>query len=110
MESQENNHQLATMSKLRKLGFNDALQFRNGSLYNLTKKVNYDADEVHLYHEFRFEGMSNPDDLSILFAVEFSDGNKGTFTTPYGPKANPEVYEFMNSCAEKKINIGESDI
>jgi hypothetical protein len=37
------------------------------------------VDEYH-----RFEGMSNPDDNSIVFAISSSDGVKGTLVDAYG--------------------------
>jgi hypothetical protein len=40
---------------------------------------NFSVDEFH-----RFEGMSNPDDNSIVFAISSSDGVKGTLVDAYG--------------------------
>jgi hypothetical protein len=40
---------------------------------------NFVVDEYH-----RFEGMSNPDDNSIVFAISSSDGVKGTLVDAYG--------------------------
>lgn len=39
----------------------------------------FHVDEVH-----RFEGMTNPDDSSILFAISSSDGVKGLLIDAYG--------------------------
>ena len=40
---------------------------------------NFTVDEFH-----RFEGMSNPDDNSIVFAISSTDGVKGTLVDAYG--------------------------
>jgi hypothetical protein len=40
---------------------------------------NFEVDEFH-----RFEGMSNPDDNSIVFAISSKDGIKGTLVDAYG--------------------------
>jgi hypothetical protein len=40
---------------------------------------NFTIDEFH-----RFEGMSNPDDNSIVFAISSKDGVKGTLVDSYG--------------------------
>jgi hypothetical protein len=45
--------------------------------------VQFHVDEVH-----RFEGMTNPDDSSILFAISSSDGVKGLLVDAYGPYAD----------------------
>jgi hypothetical protein len=44
---------------------------------------------------FRFEGPSNPDDMSILYAIEANDGVKGTLVDAYGTYASPEVNQFI---------------
>lgn len=43
---------------------------------------NFTVDEFH-----RFEGMSNPDDNSIVFAISSDDGMKGTLVDAYGAYA-----------------------
>jgi hypothetical protein len=43
----------------------------------------FHVDEVH-----RFEGMNNPDDSSILFAISSSDGVKGLLIDAYGMYAD----------------------
>jgi hypothetical protein len=40
--------------------------------------------EFTIVKTYRFEGNSNPDDNSVLFAVETSDGKKGTLLDAYG--------------------------
>jgi hypothetical protein len=44
---------------------------------------NFTVDEYH-----RFEGMSNPDDNSIVFAISSKDGVKGTLVDAYGMYAD----------------------
>jgi hypothetical protein len=42
--------------------------------------------ELLAVHEvFRFEGMSDPDDESVLFALQGSCGHRGTLVAAYGP-------------------------
>jgi len=43
------------------------------------KPVEFHVDEVH-----RFEGMSNPDDNAILFAIQSPKGIKGLLVDAYG--------------------------
>jgi hypothetical protein len=45
---------------------------------------------------FRFEGASNPSDMSILFSVECEDGNRGTIISAYGIYADTKLVEFMS--------------
>ena len=48
-------------------------------------------------HEFhRFEGMTNPSDMSILYVVETDSGLKGTIVDSYGVNGTDYVSAFMN--------------
>jgi hypothetical protein len=44
---------------------------------------------------YRFEGISNPDDNEILYAIETDDGVKGTLVDAYGMYADSNVASFM---------------
>jgi len=33
--------------------------------------------------------------MSLLFAIEFKDGSKGTISAAYGPKGDVDLYNFM---------------
>jgi hypothetical protein len=50
---------------------------------------------------FRFEGESNPSDMSILFSVECDDGNRGTIVSSYGIYADTNLEEFMSKVKTK---------
>jgi hypothetical protein len=44
----------------------------------------------------RFEGVSDPEDQSIVFALRSRDGSvRGTLVTSFGPGADPEVAEVV---------------
>lgn len=47
------------------------------------KPQEFHVDEVH-----RFEGMTNPDDSSVLYAISSSDGIKGLLVDAYGAYAD----------------------
>jgi nucleotide-binding universal stress UspA family protein len=52
--------------------------------------VSFDAAEAKVHAVARFEGMSNPDDESMLLALEGPGGERGTFAVPYGPSAGAD--------------------
>jgi hypothetical protein len=41
-------------------------------------------DEFEIVEVYRFEGMNDPDDSAILYAIESKDGLKGTLVNAYG--------------------------
>lgn len=44
--------------------------------------------EFKVVGSYRFEGMSNPDDNSVLYVIETSSGEKGTLVDAYGTYAD----------------------
>lgn len=50
-------------------------------------KVRLTPEEFHVDQVHRFEGMTSPDDSTILFAVSSSSGLKGLLVDAYGPYA-----------------------
>ncbi|MFN8285513.1 MAG: phosphoribosylpyrophosphate synthetase [Chitinophagales bacterium] len=57
-------------------------------------------DEFEITGVYRFEGMTNPSDQTVLYAVEGKDGTKGTIVSGYGIYADPISSELV-----KKLNI-----
>lgn len=49
----------------------------------------YAPEDFHIDEFHRFEGMTNPDDMSIVFAVTTVDGKKGTLIDAYGTYSDP---------------------
>jgi hypothetical protein len=46
--------------------------------------IKFKPEEFHVDEMHRFEGMSNPDDNAVLFAISSSDGQKGLLVDAYG--------------------------
>lgn len=51
-------------------------------------KLKLEPDQFHVDQVHRFEGMTNPDDSAILFAISSSNGVKGLLVDAYGPYAD----------------------
>ncbi len=49
------------------------------------------------YH--RFEGISDPDDMAIIYGIETGTGLRGTLTDAFGFYADPRVGDFMKDVA-----------
>ncbi len=53
-----------------------------------SKTGRLDPSEFEITEVHRFEGMTNPDDSSVLYAIEGRDGRKGLLVDAYGAYAS----------------------
>ena len=89
----------AMEDRLRKEGFTADFRVSDGHLTTMqhdggTRK-SWPAQDVRIVAFYRFEGESNPDDMSILYAIECVDGTRGTISNSYGPLADTDVDAFL---------------
>jgi len=81
-------------------GFTEDFKAREAGLESLSTRRIYKPDEIKILNFYRFEGESDPADNSILYAIEASDGKRGTLVDAYGPYADSKVTKFINSVEE----------
>ncbi|MEJ2585780.1 MAG: hypothetical protein P8Z38_12355 [Robiginitalea sp.] len=89
------------IEELKAEGFEADYDIRDGALVNIQSGKAYEKGEVHLLKDYRFEGRSNPSDMSILYAMETSSGEKGTLLVNYGPNTPQEIVRFFRDLEEK---------
>lgn len=65
-------------------------------MINHRTQIRYAPEEVDIVNFYRFEGMSDPGDSSILYEIQTGDGSKGVLVTPYGPTCPADVAEFVS--------------
>jgi hypothetical protein len=101
----ENNDLKTLVSCLNVLygdGFTDDYKMTDQGLKSLKRERVYKPEEVKVLNYYRFEGISDPADNSILYAIETSDGGRGTLVDAYGPYADTKIAEFMHQVEEIK--------
>jgi hypothetical protein len=62
-----------------------------GTLRVTGKDRDFLPRELAIRAHQRFEGTSDPDDMSIVYAIEAVDGTKGTLVDAFGVYSNPAV-------------------
>lgn len=79
-----------TMNELRKQGYTEDFNLRQNCLECRNGQFQVFANDFKVDEYFRFEGESNPDDSSILYAIS-SDryGLKGVLVNAYGIYSEP---------------------
>lgn len=71
------------MNSLTKEGYTDDFKAKEASIIALYSKKEFQPDDLKIVKSFRFEGMSNPADSSLLLAIVANDGTKGTLVMSY---------------------------
>ncbi|MGV3557899.1 phosphoribosylpyrophosphate synthetase [Larkinella arboricola] len=83
------------LDDLNKKGYTHDFNLANDCLICHKPLLQLRPEQFHIVDVFRFEGMSNPDDNSILYAIESTDGQKGTLVSAYGVYADEVSNEMM---------------
>ena len=83
------------MNDLKTRGYTYEFDFKENNIYSNSHDKEFSADELKIVEVHRFEGMSNPGDNSILYAIYCADGSKGVLVDAYGMYADPEKTKFM---------------
>jgi hypothetical protein len=81
---------------LQSRGYNEDLNFCDGGLEHKRTSCIYPAEAMEVVEFYRFEGASNPDDNSILYAIETSDGLKGLLVDAYGAYSGNIPRDIVN--------------
>ncbi|MEH6679929.1 MAG: hypothetical protein V7724_05240 [Sediminicola sp.] len=96
------------IEEYRRKGFTAGYRVTGGKLVDLETKSGSTPQEVFIIAEHRFEGMSNPSDMSILYVLETANGSKGTILLAYGPSGNLEAAEFFKEIPKGNYDPGDS--
>ena len=87
---------------LRKRGYAANFEFLDKTFKAVNSGKAFKPSELTIIEHHRFEGMSDPDDMSVLYVIEASDGTRGTIADAFGPQANPDLGVFL-----KQVKIQE---
>lgn len=97
------NYRTPMVEKLEKLsqkGYTVDFQFVEGVLVDLEDSKSYTKEQVRIANKFRFEGISNPDDMAILYVIETDDGKMGTIADAFGVYGDPNLEAFLNGAEQ----------
>lgn len=83
------------MRELQAAGWVGQLSFSDGGLRCDGCRCWAAAEDVDVDEVYRFEGVSDPGDESILFAISMPCGHRGTIPAAYGKDTAPEVADVV---------------
>lgn len=84
------------LQRLESKGFLMQFAVADSKLRCLQTGKSYDPSEISVVNFYRFEGISDPDDMSIIYAIKTSDGQKGTMIDAFGIYSNAGVGQFFD--------------
>lgn len=76
------------MEDLKKRGYTHDFLLKYDLLECETLDLRLTASEFHVDEVHRFEGLNDPDDSTILFAISATNGSKGLIVDAYGAYAD----------------------
>lgn len=90
------------LKELEQEGFNDQFKFiLEKGLQSISTHATYQPGDLQIVNEFRFEGITDPADMSILYAIKTNDGKKGTLIDAYGTYSDSDLEDFLKSVEDK---------
>jgi hypothetical protein len=101
------------IQELMKRGFTANFEFLDKTFRDVDSGRTFTAEDLTIVEHYRFEGASDPDDMSVVYAIESDDGIQGIIADAFGVYANPQLGGFLNnvrireeSCVSLAPNTG----
>ena len=76
-------------------GFTANFEVADDGLRAVDTGKTFTAQQLTIVEHHRFEGASDPDDMSVVYGIEASDGTRGVVVDAYGVYADPRLTELL---------------
>lgn len=96
------NNLVDALRDLKLRGYVNDFNLKPECLECKTLELELHPENFEITETYRFEGDSSPDDNSILYAIESSDGIKGVLVDAYGTYAEAMSPEMAMKLRQKK--------
>jgi hypothetical protein len=90
------------LTDLKRRGYKEDFNLKHTCVECKSLGLYLEPDSFTVEEFYRFEGASNPDDNSIVFAIASNDGLKGTLIDAYGAYAESLTPDMI-----KKLKMQE---
>ncbi len=78
---------IQALTDLRERGYTEDFNLLENSVEYKSRNAAFGPDRFNVVEVYRFEGMNNPSDSSVLYVIETGDGQRGTLLDAYGAYA-----------------------
>jgi hypothetical protein len=114
MQKKEMSSLWQVMETLRKRGYTlDFNMSPEGGVIVSSDNHKYKPQDLYIKKIYRFEGDSDPGDMSILYRMKTKSGKKGLLVDGYGAESStsgPEFVEFMRQVTIKRKVVDPDSI
>src|SRR5690606_29846854 len=87
--------EMRCLEKIHAKGYTDQFRTNGQTLLCLQNNHQYRPQDITIVNFYRFEGISDPDDMSIIYVIQTKDGHRGTMVDAYGVYADEAVCKFI---------------
>lgn len=89
---------------LRQRGFEATFEVVDGRLKSQQTGRLYAPEILRIVEHHRYEGASNPDDMSVVYAIETIDGERGVVVDAFGTYSNPMLGDLLRRARTEDHN------
>ena len=97
------------IERMEREGFTEHFTVKAGALRS-RDGATFAPREVTIREFGRYEGVSNPSDESVVYAIESHDGVRGTLTDAFGAYSDPDVADFVSAVPQSGARIVPEDV
>lgn len=87
---------LEAVNGLRSRGYDYDFNYKDASLHSSKISEKFKASDLTITEYYRFEGMSDPEDSSVIYAIESNQGHKGIMIDAYGAYSDEHKAAFIS--------------
>lgn len=91
------------LKALKDVGYDHDFMITPEGLKCLETEDVYKPHEVKIIEHFRFEGISDPEDMDILYTIVTEDGIKGTVVDAFGTYSDSNLMDFIRKVEDHTI-------
>jgi hypothetical protein len=83
------------VDELNRRGYTEHFKAIDGGLEALQSGRRFAPKDLTIRGYYRFEGVSDPDDMAIAYAIETTSGVRGVLVDAFGVYADPTTAEAL---------------
>ena len=91
------------VAELERRGFTEGFRIVDGRFRAIGTGETVRTEDLVIREFYRFEGMSDPDDMAIVYGIEGKGGLKATVVDAFGVYSDPALSALLQGVAIRKV-------